>query len=162
MFTPHQFFALVVRLFAAWLLLTAGQIVLVTYAVQRGGQDNAAMSYAVAGLYALVALLLWVFPQAVSRKLLPKAGADSVAAGVAGDTGAIAFIGAGLLIIALKALTPLANYLSLLTMLLLSGQSSRLSTAAMHIDGIIAIAMMLIGLILIAKSRLLACWVLRR
>jgi len=79
MFTPHQFFALVLRLFSLWLLLTAAQIVLVSYAVQRGMQDHAAMSYALAGLYAVVAVLLWQFPLAVASKILPQAGPQPAA-----------------------------------------------------------------------------------
>ncbi|MHA4867206.1 hypothetical protein ACXZ1M_05850 [Duganella sp. PWIR1] len=161
MFTPHQFFALVLRLFALWLLLTAGQIVLVSYAVQRGVQDNGAISYAVAAMYVVAAVLLWMFPLAVANRILPKATADRVASPAAGDIAAIAFIATGLLIIALKALTPVANYLSLLSMLILSGQSARLSAASMHIDGVIAVVMLVLGLSLILKSRVLASFALR-
>jgi hypothetical protein len=161
MFTPHQFFALVLRLFAVWLLLAAGQIVLVSYAVHRGAQDNVLISYAVAAMYAVVALLLWLFPLAVAGKILPKTTGDGAARAVSGDSAAIAFIVAGLAIIALKALTPLANYVSLLTMLMLSGQSARMATASLHIDGVIAIAMLVIGLLLVLKARPLARIVLR-
>ncbi len=161
MFTPHQFFALVLRLFAVWLLLAAGQIVLVSYAVHRGTQDNVLISYAVAAMYAVVALLLWWFPLAVAGKILPKTAGDGAARAVSGDSAAIAFIVAGLAIIALKALTPLANYASLLTMLVLSGQTARMATTSLHIDGVIAIVMLLIGLLLVLKARPLARIVLR-
>jgi hypothetical protein len=161
MVTPHRFFALVLRLFSLWLLLTAAQIVLVSYAVQRGMQDNAAMSYTLAGLYAVVATLLWKFPLAVASKILPETGAQPAAGPASADNAAIVFIGAGLAIIALKALTPFANYISLLTMLVLSGQSARLFTASMHIDGMISIAMLLLGLLLILQSRPLARYALR-
>lgn len=160
MFTPHQFFALVVRLFALWWLLTAGQIVLLNYMVQRGPQDHLAVSYAVAALYAGAALLLWIFPQFIAARILPKAAPANVAPHIGGDAAAVVFIGAGLLIIALKALTPIANYASLLAMLLLSGQSARLATPNLHIDGVVALAMLLIGLLLIVKSRRLARLVL--
>lgn len=161
MFTPHQFFALVLRLFALWLLLTAGQIVLVSYAVHRGAQDNVAISYAVAAMYAAAALLLWMYPLALSRKILPAPVAGDAPGLAPGDSAAIAFIVAGLAIIALKALTPIANYLSLLTMLVLSGQSARLATVSMHIDGAIAIVMLMLGLLLILASRRLARFALR-
>lgn len=156
MFTPHQFFALVLRLFAVWLLLAAGQIVLVSYAVHRGAQDNVAISYALAAMYGAVALCLWMFPLAVAGKILPQAAGEGAARLVSGDGAAIAFIVAGLAIIALKALTPIANYLALLAMLMLSGQSARLGAASMHIDGVIALCMLLLGLLLILKSRPLA------
>ncbi|MRW93268.1 hypothetical protein GJ699_25090 [Duganella sp. FT80W] len=161
MFTPHQFFALVLRLFAVWLLLAAGQIVLVSYAVHRGAQDNVLISYAVAAMYAVVALLLWLFPLAVAGKILPKTTGNDAGRAVSCDSAAIAFIVAGLAIIALKALTPLANYVSLLTMLVLSGQTARMATASLHIDGVIAIVMLLIGLSLVLKARPLARIVLR-
>ena len=79
----------------------------------------------------------------------------------AADGAAVVFIAAGLAIIALKALTPLANYISLMTMLILSGQAARLSAASMHIDGLTSIAMFLLGLLLILKSRPLARYTLR-
>ena len=170
MMSPHQFAALMLRLFALWLLFTASQIALLTYALARGGQDINAPSYATALVYLVGAVVLWRYALSLARRILPCAAtpvpvesvrrAEDGAAHNANGAAAVAFVGAGLLVIALKALTPIANYVSLLTMLAISGQSDRLASPALHIDGLIGLAMLLVGLTMVTRSRALARWMM--
>jgi hypothetical protein len=156
MMTPHQFAALLLRLFALWLLLTAAQIALLTYALQANGQEGGAASYTIAALYLVAALLSGKFPLALAHRILPAQMPGRAVEGNANGAAVVAFIGAGLLIIALKALTPIANYLALLAMLLLSGQSERLLAPNLHVDGMIGLAMLAIGCLLVVNSGPLA------
>ena len=162
MMTPLQFIALALRLFAIWLVHTACQIGLLVYTMRAEAPYGGETSYALAALYLATAVLLWKFPLVVARRLLPEPGRDTCT--VPDSTGAVAtaFVVAGLLIIALKALTPLANYLALLAMLILTGQFSGLKTAGSHLDGIVGTAMLAIGSVLILKCRSLAQRVLTR
>ena len=156
MITPNQFAALMLRVFALWLLLTAAQIGLLTYALDSNGRHHAGVSYALAAIYVIGALLLWMFPLAIAARILPQSSAPRDGASKACEMASVAFVSAGLLIIALKALTPVAHYVALVSMLLISGQAERLSVPSLHIDGIVGIAMLAIGLLLIFKSRRLA------
>lgn len=73
--TPQQLVGLGVRLFAVWLAITS-----VTYWVAipaaltaNASQGNSNLvSYAIATVYVLVALLFWFFPMAIAHKLLPR------------------------------------------------------------------------------------------
>lgn len=152
--TPHQFAAILLRLFALWLLCTASQIAILTYSVHRVGPESSAASYAMAALYFSGALLLWRFPFLIARRILSPSKTIATSGSVsAGDGAAVAFVSVGLLVIALKALTPVANYLSFITMLIVSGQEDRLFTPSLHIDGVVGMVMLLIGLAMIVKSR---------
>lgn len=155
MITPQQFAALLLRLFALWLLLSASQIALLTYAIQSSAQGNAGAAYAMAAIYAAVAVLCWRFPMVIAAKIL-RPQASTPAPDDASGAAAVAFIGAGLLIIAFKALTPVANYLAMLAMLAASGQAERLSMPSLHVDGAIGLVMLGIGWTLIAHCRALA------
>lgn len=155
MITPQQFAALLLRLFALWLLLSAIQIALLTYAIQSASQGNAGAAYTMAAVYGAVAMLCWRFPLVIATKILRPQDA-SPAPGDASGAAAVAFIGAGLLIIAFKALTPVANYLAMLAMLLASGQAERLLTPSLHVDGAIGLVMLVIGWTLVVRCRTLA------
>lgn len=152
MVTPHHFFAVVLRLFSTWLFMSAGQIILLNYALLRTGQGNPEPSFVIAGLYLIVAILLWRYPLFWLKKIMP--ASDQAQTANVGDAGiTIAFVSAGLAIIALKAVTPVANYVAMLAMLMISGQYSQFRSPTIHIDGLIGIAMLAIGLMLIVKSR---------
>ena len=155
MITHQQFAALLLRLFALWLLLNAAQIVLLTYAVQGTAGQSVGAAYAMAGLYAAAALVFWRFPMMLARAILRPAMEEG-RPGDANGAAAVAFIGAGLLIIAFKALTPVANYCAMLAMLLLSGQGERLRVPGLHVDGVIGFVMLGIGVALIVRCRALA------
>ena len=161
MITPQQFAALLLRLFALWLLLSASQIALLTYAIASPSQGNAGAAYAMAAVYAVVALLCWRFPMVIATRILgPQAATlappTTSTTGDASGAAAVAFIAAGLLIIVFKALTPVANYLAMLAMLATSGQAERLLAPSLHIDGAIGLVMLGIGSTLIARCRSLA------
>ena len=156
MITPHQFAALLLRVFALWLLFTAAQIGLLTYALMGNDQHNPGVSYALAAVYLIGALLLWQFPLALAARILPRSSAAQASGMEARGAAAVAFISAGLLIIALKALTPVANYVTLVCMLLLTGQVERLGVPSLHMDGVVGIVMLVAGLVFILKSRAMA------
>lgn len=161
MITPHQFIAVAVRLFALWLLLTSTQIALLAYAMRSTVQHGGEASFVLAAIYLLLAGLLWAFPFAVARGLLPRHTGETTTSVASTDAVAVAFVAAGLVIISLKALTPVANYLSLLTMLLLSGQGFG-QAPSLHVDGLIGIAMLVIGGTLVLRCRTLAARILPR
>jgi hypothetical protein len=72
--TPQQLIGIAVRLFAAWLVMNS-----VAYLVAIPSQlssmqgmpsGSAALSYALAALYLLAAVLLWFFPMVVAHRIL--------------------------------------------------------------------------------------------
>lgn len=161
MITPKQFAALMLRVFALWLFFTAAQIGLLTYALGGSGQDNAGVSYALAALYLVGALLLWRFPLALAARILPQSPPAQGSGMDASGAASVAFISAGLLIIALKSLTPVANYAALVSMLLMTGQAERLLVPSLHMDGVVGLVMLAVGMVFIMKSRAIAGRLLR-
>jgi len=74
--TPQQLIGIAVRLFAAWLVMSS-----VAYLVAIPSQlslmqgmpsSSVAISYALAALYLLGAVILWFFPMIVAHRLLPR------------------------------------------------------------------------------------------
>ena len=158
--TPNQFVALMVRLFALWLLLIVSQIVFMTLALHPNLRDGSWGSLMLAAIYVVLAAVLWKFPMSVAGKIVSKAGAATPMSLDAKNAVMVAFVGFGLLVIALKALSPIASYISLLIMVAVSGQSLQLLTPNLHMDGITGIVMLLIGLLSVTKARSCANWIL--
>lgn len=74
--TPQQLIGTGVRLFSIWLALSSiayfAAVPTALSAAPFGDGTSTTVSYAVGGLYVLVAVILWLFPMSVAHKLLPR------------------------------------------------------------------------------------------
>lgn len=155
--TPQQFVGLGARLFAIWMFLTALQTVSVGREVSAQGVENGAMlSYAVAMLYFVCAVLIWVFPMAIAHKLVPRTKFDDRLCMPGQQAAVVACVVVGLLVIAFKALGPLAWYLALVSIWVANGQPVTSMSTESLADGVSGLIHLAAGLLLIAKAHDLA------
>ncbi len=160
--TPQQIVAVGIRLLAIWLLITA-----IEYAVEVPMalheaylEGKTAQAYVVAGLYALAAIFLWVFPMWSAHKLLPRTKFDDtirLQTGEAARTGC-ALIGLWVLVKGLLG----AVWFFFRASLVAGSQSvfDGLDMSA-RVDMVVTIASLVIGLVLIFKARSFASLVVQ-
>lgn len=77
--TSKQFVALGVRLFCIWLaiyILREVPAYWLAISQQRSTEIAATVVIAIMALYAVIVILLWLFPLTVARKLLPRSALD--------------------------------------------------------------------------------------
>ena|SRR5690348_9776883 len=81
--TSKQFVALGARLFCVWLaiyILRYAPAYWLAISQQRSTETAATVVIAIMAAYAVIVILLWLFPLAVARKLLPRSSLDQAVA----------------------------------------------------------------------------------
>lgn len=158
--TAQQWVGLGVRLFAIWLLLSAIQFaVMIPVALKGAGEYSNNASYFFAAVYAVAAVLLWVFPMAVANKLVPRTHAEGPLTGQAFD---LARVGSAMLGLYFLASSGSRLVLFLLNTILFAGSAS--IYASMSSEGRLQLfvhgATVAIGLFLLLRSSSVARLVL--
>ncbi len=155
--TPQQCVGLAARLFSIWLAVSSLQAIAIGQALQiPGNRAPVWVPYLVAAVYLLVAAVLWLFPMFIAHRLVPRTHYDNTLQVQGREAAAVACVFVGLLLVALKALAPVATYLSLAAHWIGNAQPLSTMDADRHIDGLVGVLQLFVGVLLITKSRALA------
>jgi len=151
----EQLVGIVLRLFGAWLGFRGLQAAALNYVVHPTPNSTAFITYLVAAAYLAGGLACWRLAQPLARRFVPEPQAGGVALTERGITAA-ALVMAGLLCIAVTGLQDLGDFATLAAMLVASGQGERLGQASVNISGLIGLAKVLFGAVLVIKARAIA------
>jgi hypothetical protein len=154
--TAHQAIGTAVRLFAIWLVVLAIQAVGIGQALQSQSEQRTVLPYVFAALYFVVAVLLWLFPMLVAAKLVPRTKFEGTMSVPSSQVVLVACVVLGLWVIVSRALPSLAAYISLAAFWIANGQKVTNLDAARHIDGLVGLVMLGVGLVLVFKAEAVA------
>jgi len=150
-----QLVGIVLRLFSAWLGFKALQTAALSLVVHPTLSGTAVISYAVAAGYLAGGVCCWRLARPLARRFVPEPQSDGLPLTERGLTAA-ALVMAGLLCIAVTGLQDLGDFATLATMLVVSGQGERLGQASVNITGLIGLAKVLFGAVLVFKAQAIA------
>lgn len=150
--TPQQFVGFGTRLFAIWLFITAVQTLVLGREVAAQGAEGALLACMIGGLYFVGAVLSWTFPMAIAHKLVPRTRFEDRLSLPGTQAAVVACVVVGLLVIAFKALGPLAWYAAMVTMWVSAGQPVTAMPGDTHVNGLVGGIQLLVGLFLIMKA----------
>ena len=155
--TAQQLVGLCVRLFAAWLVLSAVSLFVVATQSSAGPRGDVMATYGlVTGIvYLVAAVLLWSFPLTVANRLLPRTRHEDPLSLRAHELARVGCAVLGLWLFA-QALPALIRFLILT--IGFAGPSSAFSslTPAFRIDVAVNAVEMLFAILLVAKARVFA------
>jgi len=155
--SPQQIVGVASRLFGVWLVVLAFQAVVIARALKEsGGSAGAVAPYFFAGTYMVAAALLWFFPMSIAHKLVPRTKFDEPVRLRGTMAVEVACVVLGLLVVLWRALPGLTGYISVAAFWVANGQPVQTMEAARHVDGLIAITQMVVGLLFVLKARTLA------
>jgi hypothetical protein len=151
--TPQQIVGLAARLFSIWLAIGAFQAVAIAQALKSsGGQGPTWVPYFFAMLYLAGALLLWLFPMVIGNKLVPRTRFEDKLHLPAEQVVVVACVVLGLMVIFLRALPPIAAYVSLATFWVGGGMPLSRLEGDRHIDGLVGFLQLIVGVLLVTKA----------
>lgn len=155
--TPQQFVGMASRLFAILLAIHSFQAVGMARALESAGSSDVTwVPYMLAGLYVLAALLLWFFPLTVGHKLVPRSRFEDRLQLPLNQTIVVACVVLGMYVVVARALPPLAAYLSVAAYWVGGGQKLSTLDASRHIDAVVGLIQLMVGLLLVTKAHLLS------
>lgn len=162
--TPEHILKITLRLSALWLGWLFIRALLITAMIHHRLDEAALVSVVSTCGYLLMALLIWWGAGPLARLLLagktamPAPAASSNLSPRALLTVLTVFV--GLLTIFLGALADGGQYLTMLGMMLATGQTDHLFDASINLPGLVALGKLTIGLAMILTARRSAGWIL--
>lgn len=153
------------RFMSLWLVWLGLQVSVLTWLSHHQLNQAVIVSLFSVLVYWLSAGLIWGFSSRLARLIAGNdAGMSTLSLPAPGETDWIklALILCGLLLITQDGLRDAGNYLTLVVMLVNSGQASRLAEPGISLGGVLAIIKVLLGLCSIGYSRPLARFIQRK
>jgi len=167
--TPEHILKITLRLSALWLGWLFIRALLITAMIHHRLDEAALVSVVSTCGYLLMALLIWWGAGPLTRRLLaggaptPASATPTLATSASMSASAllaVLTIFVGLLTIFLGALADGGQYLTMLGMMLATGQTDHLFDASINLPGLVALGKLAIGLAMILTARRTACWIL--
>ena len=124
-------------------------------AIEGAGGTAAAAAwvpYAIAAIYLAGAAALWFFPMSIAHKLVPRTRFEDKLHLPVQQVVVVSCVVVGILVIVLRALPPLAAYLSIAAMWFGGGQPLATLDAFRHVDGLVGMAQLIAGGLLVRKA----------
>lgn len=150
------------RFMSGWLLWLGLQVSLLTYLSHHQLNEAVVASLFSVLVYWLSAALCWRLSPRMARFIVGQEAPATPAATISHDPQGwikVAVIFCGLLILTQDALRESGNFLTMVVMLIRSGQSASLLDASISLSGILALVKLTLGILLIVKARTLATWI---
>lgn len=162
--TPEHILKITLRLSAIWLGWLFIRALLITAMIHHRLDEAALVSAVSTCGYLAMALLIWWGAGPLARRLL-SGGTSTIEpvtpAGMsARELLSVLTIFVGLLTIFVGALTDGGQYLTMLGMMLATGQTDHLFDASINLPGLVALGKLAVGLTMILTARRTACWIL--
>ena len=151
----EQLVSIVLRLFGAWLGFKGLQTTALSYVVHPSLNSTAIISHVVGAAYLAGGVCCWCLARPLARRFVQEPQTGSSPLTERGLT-ATALVMAGLLCIAVTGLQDLGDFAALATMLVTSGQAERLGQASVNIAGLIGLAKVSFGAVLVIKAQAIA------
>jgi len=166
--TPEHILKITLRLSAIWLGWLFVRALLITAMIHHRLDEAALVSAVSTCGYLVLALLLWWAAGPLARLLLAGVtplSSVSTAASVSTNLSAstlltVLTVFVGLLTIFIGALQDAGQYLTMLGMMLATGQTDHLFDASINLPGLVALGKLAIGLAMILTARRSARWIL--
>ena len=161
--TPQQVVGLFVRLLAVWLAVSGVQVIGIGVALDaQKTQEHTLVPYVISAVLFVVALGLWLFPMVVAHKLVPRTHFDNVLHIPAQEVAVVACVVLGLWVFVARALPPLAQYFSVIALLIKNNQTISAvgdGYSARLVEGLVELA---VASLLTFKARAIAIYFLAR
>jgi hypothetical protein len=154
--TAHQVIATAVRLFAIWLLVLAIQAIGIAQALILQAEMPTSLPYFFAACYLVAAVLLWAFPMLVATRLVPRTKFEGSLGLPAQHVVVVACVVMGLWVIVSRALPSLLSYLALAAAWVGSGQTLSTLGSGRHLEGLVALVMLAVGVSLVLRPEVVA------
>jgi len=154
-----QIVGLLLRSGSLWLALAALQMIAIAWMWPSTSNPGATVSAAMPTITLVVAAVGWVGARWLARLFLIESSSTTAALETISKAevgGRLTCFAIGLGLACFKGLTQSFQYLALLYIVSASGQQSRLSQPALHVDGFVALTALIAGLALMFGARRLA------
>jgi hypothetical protein len=159
--TAHQFIGAALRLIAIWLMLTAARTLAVPLFYDGEWPPGGLGASLAIGLgYAIVAVVLWIFPLLIASAILPRTRQTDTLGLPSAQALAVGSAIIGLASLAFFVMPALSSYLIRAILWIGSGQSLSLMEAERHLGFAESLVQGVIALMLVLKARSIAVRVL--
>jgi hypothetical protein len=153
------------RFMSGWLFWLGLQVSLLTYLSHHHLNEAVMVSLFSVLVYWLSAALCWTFSPRLARWIVGPEASATPAATIGHDPQGwikVAVIFCGLLILTQDGLRESGNFLTMVVMLIRSGQYARLLDVSINVTGILALLKLALGILLIVKARTFTTWIERQ
>jgi hypothetical protein len=153
------------RFMSGWLFWLGLQVSLLTYLSHHQLNEAVMVSLFSVLVYWLSAILCWILSPRLARWIVGQESPATPAATIGHDPQGwikVAVIFCGLLILTQDGLRESGNFLTMVVMLIRSGQYARLLDVSINVTGILALMKLALGILLIVKARTITTWIERQ
>ncbi|MCR9024697.1 hypothetical protein NW939_08705 [Aeromonas caviae] len=159
------------RFMSGWLFWLGLQVSLLTYLSHHQLNEAVVVSLFSVLVYWLSAVLCWVLSPRLARWIIGRENSSLLDLSINDDVSIsdpslswikVAVIFCGLLLLTQDGVRESGNFLTMLVMLIKSGQSARLLDASINMSGILALMKLSLGILLVVKAKSLATWIDRK
>lgn len=159
------------RFMSGWLFWLGLQVSLLTYLSHHQLNEAVVVSLFSVLVYWLSAVLCWILSPRLARWIIGRENSSLLDLSINDDVSIsdpslswikVAVIFCGLLLLTQDGVRESGNFLTMLVMLIKSGQSARLLDASINMSGILALMKLSLGILLVVKAKSLATWIDRK
>ena len=161
--TPQQFIGVAVRLFAIWLVMSSLQIISTGIALHLlPDTQDTVVAYLFAGLYLIVAAILWFFPMFVAHRLIPRTRYEEALSIPAQQVTVVATVVLGLWLLAVRAIPAIVLYATLGAFWSRNGQTLSTLPQKQHVEFVVGVIELVVALVLMFKAPRISTFILTK